>query len=102
MIIIAGTFDVDPDHRDEFVAAKVDQLIATWDEPGCLDYVMTADPTKPNLVRLFERWEDDAALAKHFEVIAARRAEGTPDPTAPWIRGIDLNKYEIASFGPMG
>jgi quinol monooxygenase YgiN len=99
MIIIAGTFEVDPDRRDEFLALRAPGLAATRDEPGCLDYVMSADPVRANVVYLLERWEDDAALAQHFEIIKARSAE--PDPTAGMILGVDVLKYDIASSGPL-
>ena len=60
MIIIAGTFDVDPAQRDEFLALRVPALAATREEPGCLDYVMCADPTA-GMIRGMEVLRHDVA-----------------------------------------
>jgi len=101
MIIIAGTFDVDPAQRDEFLALRVPALAATREEPGCLDYVMAADPVRENVVYLLERWEDEVAFGAHMEVIAAKRAEGTPDPSAGMIRGMEILRHDVAKSGPL-
>ena len=39
LMIIAGTLDVDPERRDEFLAGRLDGLRASQAEPGCLDYI---------------------------------------------------------------
>ena len=101
MIIIAGTFDVDPAQRDEFLALRAPALAATREEPGCLDYVMAADPVRDNVVYLLERWEDETAFGQHMEVIAAKRAEGGADPTAGMIRGMEVLRHDVAKSGPL-
>jgi len=101
MIIIAGTFEVDPAQRDEFLALRVPALAATREEPGCLDYVMAADPVRENVVYLLERWEDEVAFGQHLEVIAAKRAEATPDPSAGMIRGMEVLRHDVAKSGPL-
>ncbi len=66
MIIVGGTFDVDPDRRDEFLAERVGAMKASRAEAGCLDYVFSADPLEPGRVLLYERWEDQACLDAHL------------------------------------
>lgn len=37
------------------------------DEPGCLVYCFAEDPVQPDLIQVYELWEDEASLAAHFE-----------------------------------
>ena len=69
MIIIAGTIDfADADGRDEAVPQAVPfQESTRTDEPGCLGYSFAPDTGSPTPVQVFELWEDEAALAAHFE-----------------------------------
>ena len=69
MIIVAGTFDLaDPDATNDAIQATVPFQQATRDtEPGCHAYVLSADPCVPGRIQLYELWEDDAALAAHFQ-----------------------------------
>ena len=70
MIVIAGTVPVRPDRRAEAVRVAVAMAEATRAEPGCVTYRFAAD-------LVFEEWEDEAALARHFataHMAAFRRA----------------------------
>ncbi len=35
-------------------------------EPGCIEYNFAVDLVEPNLIRISERWKDQAALDAHF------------------------------------
>jgi hypothetical protein len=98
MLIIAGTLDVDPARRDEFLAGRADALRASQAEPGCLDYIMSADPLEPGRVRLFERWEHKDALKVHLGVLS----QAKPDPDAVAVLGAEILQYEISATGPIG
>jgi quinol monooxygenase YgiN len=100
MLIIAGTFEVDPARRDEFIVQKEAGMRASRAEAGCIDYVLSADPLAPGRVYLFERWESKEHLAPHLARMGA--AAGTPDPEAVPVLAVDLQQYEIASVGPIG
>ncbi len=67
MIIIAGTLDFAPEERDAAVEAARELSARTRELAGCLDYVWTPDPAVPGRMYVFERWEDEASLAAHFE-----------------------------------
>jgi quinol monooxygenase YgiN len=67
MIVIAGSIVIRPDRRDEAVRVAVEMQRATEGEPGCVTYRFAADLVDPNTFRLFEEWESEAALARHFE-----------------------------------
>lgn len=67
MIAIIGHIDVDPEVRDEAVAATVELQLATrGDEPGCLTYTISADPAVPGRIQIVELWQDAETLTAHF------------------------------------
>jgi quinol monooxygenase YgiN len=69
MIIVTGTFDL-ADHalRDATVKATIPFQQATRDtEPGCHAYIISADPCIPGRIQMYELWEDESALAAHFQ-----------------------------------
>ena len=64
MLIIAGYVTMDPDRRDEYVAAFARMLARSRAAPGCLDVAITADPLEADRVNVFERWESQEALER--------------------------------------
>lgn len=71
MIIVGGTFEVDPVQRDEFLAERRELMRRSRGEDGCIEYTFAADPLEPGRVILFERWESQAALDAHLAAIRA-------------------------------
>ena len=68
IIVIAGWVDVDPAVRDELVASTVDLQRSTRnDEPGCLAYVIAADPAVDGRIHIYEQWATAADLDAHFD-----------------------------------
>jgi quinol monooxygenase YgiN len=58
----------DPARRDAIVQRSAPIQAATRnDEPGCLVYSFAADAVEPDLIQVYELWEDEASLAAHFE-----------------------------------
>jgi quinol monooxygenase YgiN len=98
MLIIAGRFEVDPDRRDEFLAAKEAGMRESRAEAGCIEYVLSADPLEPGRVYLYERWESKEHLAPHLARMGARR----DDPDAVPVLSADIAQYEIGAVGPVG
>jgi quinol monooxygenase YgiN len=98
MVIVAGVINVEPTRREDFLKARQPGIQATRLEKGCLDYVLTPDADDPGAVRLFERWETADDLAAHLAAINQR---GAPDPQAPTPLSADIQRYEIATFGPL-
>lgn len=68
MIIIGGTIDLsDPSERAGFLERSVEHQLATRnDEPGCVEYVFSADPCLPERIQVSETWENQETLAAHF------------------------------------
>ena len=95
MIVIAGTFDVDPSDRDAFLEAAKAVMVETLKEDGCHAYSFTPDVTDPSVVRLFERWESEDHLTPHMKsdhIKAFGRA--LKDLR---VNGRELTMYEVAS-----
>ncbi len=99
MLIVAGTIEIEPDHRDALFEALAPMVEATRAEPGCQAYAFSIDPDDPSLVHLFERWDDQASLDAHFasEHMATwqTKAAGLP------FRGRDITKYLISGIGTL-
>lgn len=100
--IIAGWLDYGP-HRDQVLEHFGVVAAASRAEPGCLDYVASADPAHPGRVVIFERWVGEEHLIQHFKTphIAAFRDAIKAYPRS----GRDMRRYFIArgeEFGSPG
>ena len=98
MIIVAGHIDVAPEQRDEFLAGREEAIRASRTEPGCIEYVFSADALEPGRVRVFERWESKEALQAHLAVLQSRppAAGGVPRLAT------ELVQYEAGPGGALG
>jgi len=67
MIVIAGKIQIRPERRAEAVRAALAMVEATRRESGCVSYAFYGDLVDPGTFFIFEEWEDDAALAAHFQ-----------------------------------
>lgn len=65
MIILAGTVRVAPGKRDAALPAMRSMVEHTRKEPGCVAYSFAFDALDDQLIRIFEVFEDEAALAAH-------------------------------------
>lgn len=114
MLIVQGTFRVDPPDRDAFVAQSVAGMQIARGEQGCLEFVIAADPAEPDRVILSERWESMEDLNEHTRALNRRRraaastelgadaesaARTQPAPIA--ARSRDIAIYEVASVRQM-
>ena len=72
MVIVAGTLELDPDQREAFLAGRIDGMRTSRAEPGCLEYTLSADPTDPRRIMLFERWARQEDLDTHLAALRAR------------------------------
>lgn len=85
MIIVQGTFTVDPDRRDEFLADRIETMQTSRAEKGCIEYVLAADPVVPGRVVLSERWETQADLDAHIAALMAKREAGGDESAVPLL-----------------
>jgi len=82
MVIVGGTFEVDPSQREQFIAGRVAMMRASRAEQGCLEYTFCADPIDPARVVLFERWASQADLDAHLAALRSNRPTIDPDIVA--------------------
>jgi quinol monooxygenase YgiN len=102
MLVVAGSFQVAPEHREEFLASREEAMRTSRREDGCLEYVFSADPLEAGRVVLYERWESKEALGAHLAGMRARReAGGNTAPPVP-VLSSDVKQYEIAGVGEVG
>ena len=97
MLIVAGAFVVAAEDRDEFVTQRRESMLATRSEPGCLEYVVSADPGDATRVVLFERWADQESFDAHVAGLATAARPGGPAP-----QSMSMEIYDISgtrSFG---
>lgn len=66
MIIITGTFELDPADRDRALAALTAMTDASRTDPGCLCYGFWVDPGCPQRFRAYEEWETPEAIEAHM------------------------------------
>lgn len=100
MIVIAGTVSVRPDRREDAIRAALRVAEATRRETGCISYRFWNDLADPNLFLVFEEWESDEALARHFQTEHLRSfSAGMPGLVAAPPR---IQRYVVESVGPLG
>jgi len=67
MIVIAGTIPIKPEHQEEARQLALQMAKATQAEAGCLAYQFYADLADPNTFFIFEEWDSEEALNRHFQ-----------------------------------
>lgn len=65
-IVISGRIGIKPEKREEAIQAGQTMMAATHQEEGCIDYEFFFPLTDPGTVFVFEEWESQAHLEKHF------------------------------------
>jgi quinol monooxygenase YgiN len=93
VVIVGGTFAVDPGQRDDFIANHHDMIRTSRSEAGCLEYTYSADPIDPGRVVLFEIWESQDALDAHLRVL--RAAPPAPETAEPQV---EASSYSIVIY----
>ena len=90
---------IDPANRDRAIEAAREMMKASQAESGCISNDISADLSDPGRFFIFERWEDQAALDFHFATSHMATFQGLMGTLG--VRGMDVQKYQIASAGPV-
>lgn len=100
MIIVAGTFRMQPGSRSRFFEEVAPMVAASLEEPGCRTYAFTPDPDDADLIRLYELWDDQEALDQHFasEHMAAWKEQAVSLP----IMSREVMCYTVTDARPLG
>lgn len=93
MVIVGGTFRVDPEQREAFLAARSESMRTSRAEPGCVEYVFAADPLEPDRVVLFERWASQEDLDVH---LSAQRARQDARPGGVQATSASITAYDVS------
>lgn len=94
MVIVAGHLVVDPERRAAYLAGCTDVVEQARRAPGCLDFSISADPSDPGRIAIFERWESQAA-------VAAFRGSGPSDEQGAAILAASVAECDIAQVRPL-
>lgn len=98
-LVILADVRIKSDAHDAVRAAGVKMCAATMLEPGCHRYNFAFDMAEPDLVRISEEWESDAALTEHFA--SPHMAEFQSALKNLAVAGGGGSKYEFTSKGPI-
>lgn len=93
MIIVSGWIRVRPGQRQRMLAESAEPMRLARQWEGCHAFVVAADPLDDDLVNVYERWDNEAALL-------AFRGAGPDADLMDMIVGAEVQRYEIASVGP--
>ncbi len=98
VLIVAGTFMVEPADRDAFIQYRIDTMRNSRAEAGCHEYTFSADPIDPARVLLFERWDDQASLDAHLDALStpAPAQDDSPPPVPINPTSVSITIYDIA------
>ena len=77
MIIVQGTFTVEPDLRQAYLEQTLEMQRISRAEHGCVEYVFAPDPLDAGRVVLSERWDTKADLDAHIAALNIRRDAAT-------------------------
>ncbi|MCW3847266.1 antibiotic biosynthesis monooxygenase [Sphingomonas sp. LB-2] len=94
MILIVGTFRVDPARLDAARPAMAEMIEQSRAETGCIAYSYAEDLFDPGLIHVTERWRDRETLAGHF--CAPHLLEWRAKWPALGLGERDLKIYHIA------
>ncbi|MCS6926237.1 MAG: antibiotic biosynthesis monooxygenase [Candidatus Binatia bacterium] len=95
MIVIAGTIPIKPERREEAQRLALWMTEETRKEAGCLTYNFYADLADPTTFFIFEEWESEEALQRHFHTDHMKQFQ----QQAPTLLAgkIAAKKYTVAS-----
>jgi quinol monooxygenase YgiN len=99
VLVIAGVIRIDPSRREEAIREAVEVARAARREPGCISYAFSADLEEPNLFRVFEEWESQEALDRHFETPHMLTFQGRVAGLG--VKEMTVEKYRVESVGPV-
>jgi quinol monooxygenase YgiN len=99
MIVVAGSVLVQDSKRECAIEVALIISKATKAEAGCVDYTFYSDLENPNRFFIFEVWETQAALDKHFQTEHMRVFnQHLPEVLAAKP---EIMRYEVSSAAPL-
>ena len=100
MLVIGGTIRIDPAKRAAAIAAAKEVMEETRKEEGCISYTLASDLAEDDLFVLFEEWESQAALDRHFAT--PHLAKFQSQMAGFGVKELKVKRFEVASATPIG
>lgn len=94
MIVVSGTITLDPANHDKAVAAMQTLAEATNQEEGCISYGFFSALGEQGSFRVFEEWQDQAAMDEHMA--SAHMAAFIGGLGDLGVTGSNIIKYEVS------
>jgi hypothetical protein len=91
VILVGGWIDLSLQDRDKYIELSLERMEVAQRSPGCLYYVVVADPTNPERARVFEHFVNAAAFDEHLADVREGRAPGPP-------QGLDVKGRQIVTY----
>ena len=89
---VVVTFTLNPGKHDAFMPLMLENAATSLrDEPGCHQFDVATDPSRPNEVFLYELYTDGAAFSEH---LAASHFKSFDERTRDMILSKDVRTYE--------
>ena len=87
-VIVAGKLTIKPGSRDEFVRRSQAAVLLARQNEACADFAVSADPSDPDRVNIFEKWASRQALE-------AFRSAGPEDDLFTLVAAFDVGEYAV-------
>ena len=99
MLMVIGTAKLGDGALEGGRAALEAMITASREEDGCIDYAYAIDVLDPAIMRITEKWVDEAALVTHFQaphMATFQKALGELDITI-----LDVKKFQADDGAPL-
>ncbi len=99
MLMVIGTARLGEGALEAGHSALEAMITASRKEEGCIDYAYAVDTLDPSILRITEKWVDEAALVAHFQtphMAAFQKALGELDITI-----LDVKKFNADDGAPL-
>ncbi len=99
MIVLNASIPIDPDSHETAVEAATELAERSREEDGVIDYRVALDIEDDTTLRVFEQYEDDAAVqshmgSDHFEAFQGRIPE--------FVAGdVELHRFDVSEKSRM-
>ena len=100
MIVVSGLVKIHATRRTEAMAAALIAAKFTRTEAGCVTYEFSTTFEDENTVRLFEIWESQEALQKHFTT--PHIAEFNKALAGVMAAPAEFTLYHVSAATPLG
>jgi quinol monooxygenase YgiN len=98
-LLITGVFRIPPENVEALRPHMLAMVQISRAEAGCLDYAYAEDILEPGLIRVLERWTDQACLDAHAAAPHMAAWREAREPLG--FHGRELVVYEVGEGRPL-